>query len=71
MDLLFKLQDEFSENSTEMKVLKRVIVYCKNFRRGFSACDFFDLNKSVIFSLVGNVATYVIISIQLNENQKL
>jgi hypothetical protein len=40
-----------------------LVVHSKNFTGEFSAAGFFNINKSIIFSLVGNVATYFIITI--------
>jgi gustatory receptor len=70
VDLCYKLQEQFIQESKEIEVLSRLVDHSKNFKREFSAAGFFDINKSIIFSLVGNVATYLIITIQLNQSQR-
>jgi gustatory receptor len=70
IDLCYKLQEKFIQESKEIEVLTRLVDHSKNFIPEFSAAGFFNINKSIIFSLVGNVATYFIITIQLNETQR-
>lgn len=65
IDLLYQIQDNFSENSQDMKTVVRLVNYAENFVPEFNVVGFFVLDKSVIFSLVANVATYIIILIQL------
>lgn len=69
IDLLYKIQDIFLEDSQDMKTVVRLVNYAKNFRVEFNAAGFFILRKSVIFSLVSNVTTYVIILIQLSSSK--
>lgn len=70
VDLLYKMQEGYMEKSDMCDFLTRLVNYSKNFHKGFTAAEFFGLNKTVIFSLVGNVATYVIIAIQLNNDTR-
>ncbi|KAJ3648119.1 hypothetical protein Zmor_019952 [Zophobas morio] len=70
IDLLYKMQEERMEKSDMCDFLTRLVNYSKNFHKGFTAAEFFGLNKTVIFSLLGNVATYVIITIQLNNDTR-
>ena len=69
IDLLYKTQEEFADKSEEMEVLKRLVSYSKNFMREFSAAGYFSLDRGIIFSVLGNVATYLVIVIQVNENR--
>ena len=69
IDLCYKIQAQLNENSKEGEALTKLINCSHNFQRSFHAAGFFFINKGIIFSLVGNVATYYIIMIQLNENQ--
>jgi hypothetical protein len=70
VDLCYKLQEEFIAESKEIEALIRLVDHSNNFTREFNADGFFNINKSIIFSLIGNVATYFIITIQLNESQR-
>jgi hypothetical protein len=70
VDLCYKLQEEFIQESKEIEVLTRLVDHSNNFMRKFSAAGYFKINKGIILSLVGNVATYFIITIQLNESQR-
>jgi gustatory receptor len=70
VDLCYKLQEKCMQESKEIEVLTKLVDHSKNFTPEFSAAGFFNINKSIIFSLVGNVATYFIITIQLNESQR-
>ncbi|KAJ3648116.1 hypothetical protein Zmor_019950 [Zophobas morio] len=65
-DLCHQLADHYSVNSEEMKIIGNALSYSKQFFREFSAGGYFTINKSVIISLLGNVATYIIISTQFN-----
>ncbi|KAJ3648107.1 hypothetical protein Zmor_019941 [Zophobas morio] len=69
MDLCYKLQEQFPHESKELDALSKLTVCCKNFQREFTAAGFFNINKRILFALGGNVATYYIITIQLNESQ--
>ncbi|KAJ3648146.1 hypothetical protein Zmor_019969 [Zophobas morio] len=71
IDLMYQMQDQLKEHSLEMTAITRMIHYSKNFTRTFSAAGFFKIKKSIIFGLVSNVATYVIIVFQLDQNQFL
>ena len=71
IDLMYQMQDQLKEHSLEMTAITRMIHYSKNFTKTFSAAGFFKIKKSIIFGLVSNVATYVIIVFQLDQNQFL
>ena len=67
VDLFGKLQEEVSEGSCESKSLLKWATITQQYVPDFSAAGFFSINKTLIFTIVGNVATYFIITIQLNE----
>ncbi|KAJ3636560.1 hypothetical protein MTP99_000093 [Tenebrio molitor] len=69
IDLCYKMQEKFTCESEETSVLTKLANDSKNYTRDFSAAGFFTINKSIIFSMVGTVTTYFIITIQLNESQ--
>ncbi|KAJ3647942.1 hypothetical protein Zmor_019785 [Zophobas morio] len=68
LDLCYKIQDQFKMDSKEIDVMAKLISYSKRFFREFSACGYFKINKTNIFSLIGNVTAYLIIAMQFNEN---
>ena len=55
--------------SREMDVLTKLVDNSKDFVPVFSTSGVFIINKTLICSVIGNVATYFIITIQLNENE--
>ncbi|EFA07609.1 gustatory receptor 112 [Tribolium castaneum] len=63
----FKLQENFIQDSREINTLRKLTTYAQHFTRNFSAAGYFSIRKSVIFGLLGNAATYLIIAIQFNE----
>ena len=65
-DLCRKLEDHFSVNSEEAKIIDKTSTYSKQFFREFSAGGYFKINKSVIIGLLGNVAAYIVITTQFN-----
>ncbi|KAJ3651178.1 hypothetical protein Zmor_017234 [Zophobas morio] len=69
VDLCAKLQEEVSEGSCEAKSLSKWATISQQYVPDFSAAGFFSINKTLIFTVVGNVATYFIITIQLNESE--
>lgn len=69
LDTCYKIQDQFKTESREIHLMTKLISYSKRFFREFNARGYFKINKGVIFSLVGNVATYFIIAMQFNEQQ--
>ncbi|KAJ3647939.1 hypothetical protein Zmor_019783 [Zophobas morio] len=68
LDVCYKIQDQFKMDSKEVEVMAKFISYSKRFFREFSACGYFKINKTNIFSLIGNVTAYLIIIMQFNEN---
>ncbi|KAJ3648136.1 hypothetical protein Zmor_019959 [Zophobas morio] len=71
VDLCYKLQEEAPEGSCEGKSLLKWANISQRYVPDFSAAGFFDIDKSLIFAFAGNVATYFIITIQLNESEYL
>ena len=69
VDLFGKLQEEVAEGSCEAKSLSKWATISQQYVPDFSAAGFFSINKTLIFTVVGNVATYFIITIQLNESE--
>ncbi|KAJ3648106.1 hypothetical protein Zmor_019940 [Zophobas morio] len=67
IDLCHKLQEKFQKGEDE--IFTKVINSCKHFHREFTAAGYFDINRALIFCILANVATYYIITIQLNESQ--
>ncbi|KAJ3647933.1 hypothetical protein Zmor_019778 [Zophobas morio] len=65
----YKLQDDFQHESKEARALIRLSQYSERFVPKFSAAGYFTMKKSITLSLIGNVATYLIIVIQLNESE--
>ncbi|KAJ3647934.1 hypothetical protein Zmor_019779 [Zophobas morio] len=65
----YKLQDDFQNGSKEGRDLIHLSQSSERFVPKFSAAGYFTIKKSVILSLLGNVATYLIIFIQLNESE--
>ena len=68
ISLLYQIQDEFDEGSKEMAALNRLINYSKSFVAEFTACEYFTINKTVVFSFLANVATYVVIAFQVDQS---
>ncbi|KAJ3651182.1 hypothetical protein Zmor_017235 [Zophobas morio] len=69
VSLLYKLQEEFPEGSTEAKSLVKWTNISQQYVPDFSAAGFFSINKTLVFTVAGTVATYFIITIQLNESE--
>ncbi|KAJ3648127.1 hypothetical protein Zmor_019958 [Zophobas morio] len=67
--LLYKMQDFFEEGSVEMGALNRLVSYSKNFAPKFSGAGFFSINRAIIFSVLANVGTYVVIMFQVDYSQ--
>ncbi|KAJ3647711.1 hypothetical protein Zmor_019574 [Zophobas morio] len=70
VDLLYELQEKFCESSKESRALAKLISHAKHFQPKFTARGLFKLDKSVIFGVIGNVATYLIITFQLNDSER-
>ena len=68
MDLCYQLQQECSDDSYE-ESLKKWTSISQRYMPEFSAAGFFNINKTLLFTIVGNVATYFIIAVQLNESE--
>ncbi|KAJ3648105.1 hypothetical protein Zmor_019939 [Zophobas morio] len=69
IDLCHTLQEKFQKGPREDEILTKIINSSKHFYREFTAAGYFNINKSMIFCILANVATYYIITIQLNESQ--
>ena len=67
--LLYTMQDYFEERSVEIDALNRLISYSKNFRPKFGAAEFFGINRAIIFSVLANVGTCVVIMFQVDYNE--
>ncbi|KAJ3647944.1 hypothetical protein Zmor_019787 [Zophobas morio] len=67
LDICYKLQDQLRMDSKEIEIMTKLICYSRQFFREFSARGYFKINKSIVFSLIGNVATYFIIAVQFNH----
>ncbi|KAJ3648161.1 hypothetical protein Zmor_019983 [Zophobas morio] len=65
--LAYKVQENFAEDLSELESFIKMTQHSKDFVPQFSASGYFRVDKSLIFSIVANVATYFIIAIQLNE----
>ena len=70
IDVCFQLQEEYNAESREAKALNKLLNHAKNFKPKFTASGFFKLNKSVVLTVVANVATYLIITVQFKENEQ-
>ncbi|EFA07608.1 gustatory receptor 111 [Tribolium castaneum] len=62
--LCYKLQE-----NNEIDAFGKITIYAQHFTRNFTAVGFFRIRKNIIFSIIGNAATYLIIAIQFNERQ--
>ena len=69
IQLLYKMQDCFEERSVEIDALTRIISYSKIFTPKFNAAGFFSIDRAIIFSLLANVGTYVVIMFQIDFNE--
>ena len=69
-DLCYQLQEDYNPESKEAKALTKLINHAKNFKPEFTATGFFQLNKSVVLTVVANVTTYLIVTLQLKENEE-
>nr|XP_015837081.1 PREDICTED: uncharacterized protein LOC107398224 [Tribolium castaneum] len=68
MHLCFKTQEYyFTEDAQKAEELARLTRISKHYLREFSLAGFCNVSKSIIFCFIGNVATYVIITLQFNE----
>ena len=67
--LLYTMQDYFEEGSMEIGALNRLVSYSKNFAPKFNGAGFFSINRAIIFSLLANVGTYVVIMFQIDFNE--
>ncbi|KAJ3647943.1 hypothetical protein Zmor_019786 [Zophobas morio] len=70
IDLCYQFQEDHPLESREVTALNKLLNHAKNFRPEFSASGFFKLDKSVIFAVIGNVATYLIITVQLSQSDQ-
>ena len=61
-----QLEDHFTVDSKEMKIIGNTLIYSKEFFREFSAGGYFKINKSVIIGVLGNVVAYIVITTQFN-----
>ena len=68
LDNCYQIQDRFSTSGKEIKLLKETAAYSKQFLREFSAGGLFYIDKTLITGVMGNVATYMIITTQFNQN---
>ncbi|KAJ3647929.1 hypothetical protein Zmor_019775 [Zophobas morio] len=66
IDLCYKAKLNFSLDSEEVQALEKLASHAKHFGAKFTAAEFFDINKVIIFSFIGHVMTYFIIVMQLN-----
>ena len=53
----------------EMDALSRLVHYSRNFMIEFNAAELITINKTVIFSVMANVAMYLIIVFQVDQSQ--
>ncbi|XP_044264791.1 uncharacterized protein LOC123011435 [Tribolium madens] len=68
IQLCFRTQEYyFIQNAQKAKELSRLTRISKHYVREFSLAGFCNISKSIIFCFIGNVATYVIITLQFNE----
>ncbi|KAJ3647935.1 hypothetical protein Zmor_019780 [Zophobas morio] len=64
-----KLQDNFNRGSKEAKILVKLSLLSDDFLPTFSAAGFFKIDKNVILGLMANVATYIIVALQLDTGE--
>ena len=69
VDLCYKFQEELGDDCQKVAALRRLAKFSKNFHREFNASRFLKIDKTIIFGLFSKVATYYIITNQLNESQ--
>ena len=67
-DLCFQTEANFKINSEGLKIAAKLSKDSKQFFKEFSAGGFFVIDKSVIISLLGNVASYMVVTTQFNMN---
>ncbi|EFA07605.1 gustatory receptor 108 [Tribolium castaneum] len=65
----YRIREEFLHDSINLQALDKLIEHSKFFMQEFSTNGCFTLNKSIVFSLLANISTYLIITLQLNESQ--
>ncbi|KAJ3647928.1 hypothetical protein Zmor_019774 [Zophobas morio] len=65
-DLCYKIHENVINKSAEFQVVKKLTLRAEHFQRKFNAAGHFEINKTLIFSFVGNVMTYFIVVVQLN-----
>lgn len=71
VDLSYKLQVQYHQrHSKDINTFIILTKFSKQNVRKFSAAGFFEIKKNIIFAVVGNVATYFIISVQFNQSEK-
>ncbi|EFA07611.1 gustatory receptor 114 [Tribolium castaneum] len=70
VDLSYKMHVKWPQ-CKEIDVIIKLTKFAKQSVRKFSAAGFFQTRKSIIFSVISNVATYFIISIQFNQSQNI
>lgn len=64
----FKIQQKYLlEDSQKVDDIAKLTNISKGYLREFNLAGFYPINKTIIFSFTGNVATYVIIIFQFNE----
>ena len=69
LDLSYTIQDKFKLESREIEAIIKLTNYSQRFYREFSAGGFVKFNKKIIFCIIGQVATYFIITAQFNGSQ--
>ncbi|EFA07604.1 gustatory receptor 107 [Tribolium castaneum] len=71
LNLCYRIREEFLDDTVHLLVqaLEKLIDHSKYFLQEFHTNGCFTLNKGIIFSLIANISTYLIITIQLNESQ--
>ncbi|EFA07603.1 gustatory receptor 106 [Tribolium castaneum] len=67
--LCWKYQENFTQGSKELEALEKIASSSAEYFRGFHAAGFFNVSKNLVFSLISNIATYFIITIQLNSSE--
>ncbi|KAJ3631276.1 hypothetical protein MTP99_012414 [Tenebrio molitor] len=68
--LCYKLREKFPDKSEEQKELLQLAQIVEVNKANFSAADFFDVNRNTLFGIFGTITTYLIVTIQFNENTK-
>ena len=67
IDLCYKMQEYFPDESRRLKVLRKLAIQAEHFSQKFTANGLFDINKKLVFSFIGTVMTNLIIIMQFNS----